>query len=50
MSAKKKKKLDLFLRALTDTGGLMLSETRRTLAGEAADGVDAEELTVVLLG
>lgn len=35
---------------LTDAGSLVLSEARRTLAGEAPDGVDAEELTVMLLG
>lgn len=28
----------------------MLGEARRTLAGEAADGVNAQELTVMLFG
>ena len=35
---------------LTDAGSLVLGEARRTLAGEASDGVDAVELAVVLLG
>lgn len=35
---------------LTDAGGVMLGEARRTLAGEAADGVNAQELTVMLFG
>ena len=34
---------------LTDAGGLVLGEAGGALAGEASDGVDAEELTVVLL-
>lgn len=34
----------------TDAGSVMLGEARRTLAGEAADGVNAQELTVVLFG
>lgn len=35
---------------LTDAGGVMLGEARRTLAGEATDGVNAQELTVMLFG
>lgn len=35
---------------LTDAGSVMLGEARRTLAGEATDGVNAQELTVVLFG
>lgn len=35
---------------LTDTGSLVLCEARRTLAGEASNGVDTEELAVMLLG
>lgn len=35
---------------LTDTGSVMLGKARRTLAGEATDGVNAQELTVVLFG
>lgn len=35
---------------LTDAGSLVLGEARGTLAGEASDGVDTEELAVMLLG
>lgn len=35
---------------LTDAGSVMLGEAGGALAGEAADGVNAQELTVVLLG
>ena len=35
---------------VTDAGGVMLGETRGTFAGEASDGIDTQELTVVLLG
>lgn len=35
---------------LTDAGSVMLGEAGGALAGEAADGVHAQELTVVLLG
>lgn len=35
---------------VVDAGGLVLGEACRTLAGETADGVDTQELTVVLLG
>lgn len=35
---------------LTDAGSVMLGEAGRTLAGEASDGVNAQELTVMLLG
>lgn len=35
---------------LTDAGSVMLGEARRTLAGEATDGVNAQELTVMLFG
>lgn len=34
---------------LTDTGSLVLCEARGALAGEASDGVDAQELAVMLL-
>lgn len=34
--------------SFTDTGSVMLGKARGTLAGEAADGVDTQELTVVL--
>lgn len=37
-------------RLLTDAGSVMLGEAGGALAGEAADGVHAQELTVVLLG
>lgn len=37
-------------RRLTDAGRVMLGEARGTLAGEATDGVNAQELTVVLFG
>lgn len=36
--------------SLTNTGSLMLREARGALAGEAPDGVDAQELAVMLLG
>ncbi len=35
---------------LTNTGSLVLCETRRTLAGEASNGVETEELAIMLLG
>ena len=35
---------------LTNAGGLVLGETCRTLACKPSDGVDTQELTVVLLG
>lgn len=35
---------------VVDAGGLVLTEARRAFAGEAPDGVDTEELTVVLFG
>lgn len=41
--------LILSCRVLTDTGSLVLCEARGTLAGEASDGVDTQELAVVLL-
>lgn len=34
---------------LTDAGGLVLREARRTFASEASNGVDTQELAVVLL-
>lgn len=37
-------------RVLTDAGSLVLSKARRTFAGEASNGVNAEELAVMLLG
>lgn len=39
-------KLSMF----TNAGGVMLSEARRTLAREATDGVDTQELTIMLFG
>lgn len=36
--------------SLTNTGSLVLREARWALAGEAPDGVDAQELAVMLLG
>lgn len=35
---------------LTDTGGLVLREARGAFASKASNGVDAQELAVVLLG
>lgn len=35
---------------LTDAGGLVLREARGAFASEASNGVDAQELAVVLLG
>lgn len=35
---------------LTNAGGLVLGEAWRTLASEAANGVDTKELAVMLLG
>lgn len=36
--------------SLTNTGSLVLREARWALAGEAPDGVDTQELAVMLLG
>lgn len=38
-----------FCISLTDTGSLVLREARGALAGEASDGVDTQELAVMLL-
>lgn len=36
--------------AFTDAGRVMLGEARRTFAGEATDGVNTQELTIMLFG
>lgn len=40
----------IFSGSLTNTGSLVLREARGALAGETPDGVDAQELAVMLLG